>query len=50
MPKYYSSHFNLSIVCPGWVIGNLEALAGAKPGHILAGMFTGIPVLVASLN
>jgi hypothetical protein len=27
------------IVCPGWVIGNLEALAGAKPGHILAGMY-----------
>lgn len=25
------------VVCPGWVIGNLEALAGAKPGHIVAG-------------
>jgi hypothetical protein len=32
------SHVMLCIVCPGWVIGNLEALAGAKSGHILAGM------------
>lgn len=32
-----------SLVCPGWVIGSLEALAGAKPGQIIAGTYaTGI--------
>ena len=38
--RYSFSHpiFSMPVVCPGWVIGNLEALAGAKSGHILAGM------------
>ena len=36
------------IVCPGWVIGNLEALAGAKPGHILAGTYS--IVFIAFVN
>jgi hypothetical protein len=24
-------------VCPGWIIGSLQALAGATPGHVVAG-------------
>jgi hypothetical protein len=42
--------FYLIIVCPGWVIGNLEALAGAKPGHILAGMYSFVLIFSVKLK
>lgn len=53
----YFNHRNVTaltfyqiLVCPGWVIGNLEALAGAKPGHILAGMYSLVLIFSVAFN